>query len=80
MSSVPATKHYAAYVVLWTGFVLAIPLWREFHEPGQPFWNVFLAAFLIGLVLAAYFGIRHLQKNKVEVGEARFTASDTDFY
>ena len=55
MSSVPATKHYAAYVVLWTGFVLAIPLWREFHEPGQPFSNVFTPHFLVGLVLAAYF-------------------------
>lgn len=78
MSTVPTTKSYAAYVVLWIGLVLAIPLWREFHEPGQFFWNTFLAAFLVALVLAAFFGIRHLQTNGIEVGEARFKSSESD--
>jgi len=78
MSSVPATKVSAAQVVLWVGLILAIPLWREFHEAGQPIWNIFLAAFLIALVIGAFFGVRHLHKNAVEVGEARFASSDTD--
>ena len=78
MSNVPETKSYAAYVVLMLGTVLAIPLWREFHEPGQEVWNIFLAAFLIGLVSAAFLGIRYLQKNKIEVGEARFKTTGSE--
>lgn len=75
MSSVPMTKRY---VVLWVGFFLAIPLWREFHEPSQPLWNTFLALFLIGLVVGTFLGVRYLQKNNVEVGEARFIATDIE--
>jgi succinate dehydrogenase hydrophobic anchor subunit len=72
------TKRYVAHVVLWVGIFLAIPLWREFREPSQPLWSVLLAVFLIALVVGAFFGVRYLQKNNVEVGEARFTATETD--
>ncbi|MGS1017514.1 hypothetical protein [Allosphingosinicella humi] len=78
MSMVPGTKDYAAYMVLWVGFFLAVPLWREFYEPSQPVWNVFLTTFLIALVVGTFFGVRYLQKNGVEVGEARFTSPDND--
>ena len=78
MSTVPMTKRYLAHVVLWVGLFLAIPLWREFHEATQPLWNAFLAVFLIALVIGAFVGVRYLQKNKVEVGEARFTAQGSD--
>ena len=78
VSAVPKEKSYAAHAVLSVGFLLSIPLWREFREPGQPLWNVFLAIFLIALVAAAFFGVRYLQKNSVEVGEARFTSADRD--
>jgi succinate dehydrogenase hydrophobic anchor subunit len=78
VSSVPTTKRYVAHVVLWVGVFLAIPLWREFHEPSQPLWNVFLALFLVALVVGAFFGVRYLQKNNVEVGEARFTTTDAE--
>jgi hypothetical protein len=56
-------------MVLWVGFFLAVPLWREFHEPSQPVWNVFLTTFLIALVVGTFFGVRYLQKKGVEVGE-----------
>lgn len=49
-------------------------MWTEFHEPNQLIWNVFLAAFLVGVVAAAFFGLRHLERNQVSVGEARFEA------
>jgi hypothetical protein len=78
VSSVPTTKGYVAHVVLCVGIFLAMPLWREFHEPSQPLWNVFLAFFLVALVVGAFFGVRYLQKNNVEVGEAHFTTTDTD--
>jgi succinate dehydrogenase/fumarate reductase cytochrome b subunit len=78
VGTVPETKRYIAHVVFWVGLFLALPLWREFHEPEQPLWNVFLAAFLIALVAGAFFGVRHFQKNGIKVGEARFTAADRD--
>jgi hypothetical protein len=40
--------------------------------------HVFLAAFRLYFLAAAYFGIRHLQKNNIEVGEARFKSPNTD--
>lgn len=73
MSNLPRTKTYAAHIVLWVGFFLALPLWQEFQESGQLMWNIFLAAFLIAIVVGAPMGVRHLQKNGIEVGEARFT-------
>lgn len=66
------SKHYA---VFWLSAFIAIPLWREFHEPNQLLWNVFLAVLLIAVIAAAFFGLRYLEHNKVEVGEARFTSS-----
>jgi len=78
VSSVPMTKGYVAHVVLWVGFFLAIPIWREFREPSQPLWNVFLALFLIALVVGTFLGVRYLQRNNVEVGEARFNTTDAD--
>ena len=71
----PQTKGYLAHVVFVVGFLVAWPLWREFHEPGQPIWNVFLGAFLIALIMAAFLGVRSLQKNRTQVGEARFTSA-----
>jgi len=63
------------YAVFWLSAFIAIPLWREFHEPNELLWNVFLAAFLIAVIAAAFFGLRYLEQNQVEVGEARFTSS-----
>ena len=68
----PATKHYAAaYVVLWTWIVLAIPALARVPRTWSALLERIRRRFSFGLVLAAYFGIRHLQKNKVEVGESR---------
>lgn len=78
MGTALKAKSYVAHVIFCVGLFLALPLWREFREPGQPLWNVFLAAFLIALVCGAFFGVRYLQKNNVEVGEARFSSSDKD--
>lgn len=78
MSTFPMTKRSVALVVTWVGIFLAIPLWREFHEPSRPLWNAFLALFLIALVVCAFFGVRYFQRDNVEVGESRFTASETD--
>ncbi|WP_425230763.1 hypothetical protein [Sphingomonas sp.] len=64
-------------VVLLVGVVLAVPLWREFTEPGQPAWSVFLASFLIGVV-AAWLGLRCLKRHRIEVGEARLTSAATE--
>ena len=69
---------FQAILVLWIAAFLANPLWREFHEPGQSPWNTFLAAFLIAIKAAAFFGLRCLQQNKIEAGEARFTATRHD--
>lgn len=60
--------------VLWIGAFLAAPTWIEFHEPDQTIWNIFLAAFLSGIVAAAFFGLRYLERNEIEIGEARFTS------
>ena len=76
MSGVPKSRGYLAHVILVVGLLLALPLWREFSEPDHAIWNVFLAVFLLALVIAAFFGVRYLQTHDIEVGEARFTASD----
>ena len=78
MTTVPTTKAYVANTVLVVGALLALPLWREFREPGQPLWDIFLAITLLGIVAGVFFGIRYLQKNAVEVGEARFRTTDVD--
>jgi hypothetical protein len=61
------------YAVCWISAFLAIPLWTEFREPNQLIWNIFLAAFLIAVIAAAFFGLRYLEQNQIAVGEARFT-------
>lgn len=72
MAVVPTSKRYTAHIVLVVCAFLAVPLWQEFYEPGQPVWDTFLAICLFAIVGGSFFGIRHLQKNAVEVGEARF--------
>jgi len=66
------------YAVLWVSAFLAVPLWRELHEPDQLVWNAFLAAFLIASIAAVFFGLRYLEQNNVAVGEARFTSAQHD--
>ncbi len=66
------------YAVLWVSAFLAVPLWRELHEPNHLAWNVFLAAFLITSIAAVFFGLRYLERNNVTVGEARFTSAQHD--
>ena len=78
MTTVPKTKSYVANVVLVVGFLLALPLWREFREPGQPLWDVFLGIILVGVLAGVFFGLRYLQRNAVEVGEARFKTADNE--
>jgi hypothetical protein len=72
MSTVPKTKGYLAWLVFWVAWFLAIPLWLEFLEPDQTLWNVFLTLILLGVVIGTFFGVRYLQTNAIEVGEARF--------
>ena len=76
LSTVPQDKGYVALLVFLVGFLVAWPLWREFSEPQRPLWNVILAALLIALVITAFLGVRYLQKNRIEVGEARFASKD----
>jgi len=55
---------------------LGVPLWAEFREPGNWAWNGFLAAFLIGLGVAAFVAQRHFRAHAGEIGEARFETPD----
>ena len=52
--------------------VVLVPLWGEFHVPGQTLWNVILFLMLAGLFVGTIFLHRHLVKNIGQVGEARF--------
>jgi hypothetical protein len=52
--------------------VIAFPLWREFSEPGQTAWNIFLVLILIGILVAAFLLQRFFRSNIGEIGEARF--------
>jgi hypothetical protein len=52
--------------------IVAFPLFREFFEPGATAWNVFLALFLAGLVVAAVSLQRFFAAHAGEIGEARF--------
>jgi len=76
--TVPSGRGYVAQVVLVVGVFLVAPLWWEFHEIGQPLWNSFLATFLVALLVGATTGVRYLQKNRIEVGEARFSSTDAN--
>jgi hypothetical protein len=72
MSTVPKTKGYLGWLVFAVAWFLTIPLWLEFLEPHQTLWNVFLTLILLGAVVGSFFGLRYLQTNAIEVGEARF--------
>ncbi len=52
--------------------VIAIPLFREFYEPGYPVWNAFLALLLAGLAIGVFFLARFFRTHAGEIGEARF--------
>jgi cobalamin biosynthesis protein CobD/CbiB len=52
--------------------VIAFPLYREFAVPGMAAWNLFLATFLIAVVVAAVFLLRYFSAHADEIGEARF--------
>ncbi|MFV1920347.1 hypothetical protein VPH46_13075 [Sphingomonas sp. MJ1 (PH-R8)] len=78
MGEIPKTKRYTAYVSLWVGIFLALPLWLEFREPARQGWNFFLAAFVVALIAGTFLGIRRLQKGHVEVGEPRFRSGQRD--
>jgi cobalamin biosynthesis protein CobD/CbiB len=52
--------------------LIAFPLFREFVEPGHAAWNLFLALFLAGLVVAAILLQRFFAAHAGEIGEARF--------
>jgi uncharacterized membrane protein len=59
--------------------VIAIPLLREFIEPGRTAWNVFLALFLVGVVVAGILLQRFFAAHPGEVGEAPFdTRNESD--
>jgi len=76
LTTVPESKWYAISIALFVLIVLMVPLWLEFHEPDQPMWNGFLAVFLVSLVFGSFVGIRHLQKNRDQIGEARFHSGE----
>jgi hypothetical protein len=58
--------------------VIALPLWNEFRIKGQPIWNAFLAAFLIGLGVSAILLQRFFRVHAGELGEARFDTRNQD--
>lgn len=78
LKTLPAGNLYLISAVLFVGITLAYPLWREFKEPSQPFWNGFLALFLAALTIGTFFGVRYAQKNRIEFGEARRSPGDAN--
>jgi hypothetical protein len=52
--------------------VLGIPLYSEFHVPGNVAWNIFLVLFLAGIAVAGFFLQRFFLNHAGEIGEARF--------
>jgi hypothetical protein len=58
--------------------VVALPLWRENYEPGQPVWNAFLALMLVAIVIAAVLLQRFFMTHMDEIGEARFDNSNRE--
>jgi hypothetical protein len=56
--------------------IVALPLWREFYEPGQTVWNVILAVMLIGIVIAVILVQRFFMTHLDEIGEARFDTTN----
>ena len=51
---------------------LGIPLYSEFHVPGNLAWNIFLILFLAGIAMAGFFLQRFFLNHVGEIGEARF--------
>jgi hypothetical protein len=56
--------------------IVAVPLWNEFRVRGNLAWNAFLAAFLVGLAIAAILLQRYFRRHASEIGEARFDTSN----
>jgi hypothetical protein len=56
--------------------IVAVPLWDEFRVRGNPVWNAFLAAFLVGLAITAILLQRYFLQHASEIGEARFDTSN----
>jgi len=56
--------------------LISVPLWSEFHVPGNIAWNAFLAVFLIGVAAAALVAHHYFRAHAGEIGEARFDTSD----
>jgi membrane protein implicated in regulation of membrane protease activity len=52
--------------------VVAVALWAEFSEAGNTAWDVALAAILLAVCVAAFFGQRYFRAHVGEIGEARF--------
>jgi len=74
--TLPQGTLYPAGVVLFVGAFLALPLWRENWEPDQPIWDGFLSIFLIAVVAGSFLGVRYLQSNHVQFGEARIRKAE----
>ncbi|HEX5185137.1 MAG TPA: hypothetical protein VFW19_18535 [Allosphingosinicella sp.] len=51
---------------------VGIPLYAEFHVPGNIAWNIFLILFLAGIAVAGFLLQRYFLDHAGEVGEARF--------
>ena len=52
--------------------IIAIPLLREFWEPGHMLWNILLVSFAVGMIVAAVLLQRFFYNHIGKVGEARF--------
>lgn len=76
LRTLPEGPLYPAGVVLFASLFLALPLWRENWEPDQPLWDGFLAIFLIAIVAGSFLGVRYLQSNRIEFGEARIRRAE----
>jgi len=76
LRTLPQGPAYPAGVVLFVSLTLALPLWRTNWEPDQPVWDGFLALILIAIVAGSFLGVRYLQANHVEFGEARIRKAE----
>ena len=76
LRTIPAGKGYLVGSTSLVAIFLGLPLWREFYEPAQPLWNVFLMTFLVAVVVGVFLGVRYLQKNRIEIGEGRLASGD----
>jgi hypothetical protein len=58
--------------------IVAIGLGNEFHEARQTSWNVFLAAIVIGPIVAAVLGQPYFRAHVGKIGEAYFDTRNED--